>query len=107
MLSALLGAANGSYLTMDTSLAIETIPDKRQSAKFLGLWGVASFIGTALGPMVGGPMLYFVGRTNVAGEYDVKGYEVLMGASVLYFTAAAFVLRGVGGGGASSRVVVP
>lgn len=107
MLSALLGAANGSYLTMDTSLAIETIPDKRQSAKFLGLWGVASFIGTALGPMVGGPMLYFVGRTNVAGEYDIKGYEVLMGASVLYFTAAAYVLRGVGGGGASSRVIVP
>ena len=109
LLSALLGAANGSYLTMDTHLAINTLPDKAGAAKYLGIWGVASFIGTALGPMVGGPLLYFVGKTDVAGTYDIKGYGVLMTASVVYFALAAFVLRGVGGNGkggtAKPRVV--
>jgi hypothetical protein len=60
-----LGAANGMYLTMDTSLAVDTLPTEFEgdagSAQLLGVWGVAAFLGATLGPMIGGPILYFVG----------------------------------------------
>jgi hypothetical protein len=76
-MSVILGAANGVYLTMDTSLAIDALPhdndthhgnvhSKEQSAgssaQMLGIWGVAAFIGSALGPLISGPLLFLLGR---------------------------------------------
>ncbi|KAL7579170.1 hypothetical protein ACA910_011343 [Epithemia clementina (nom. ined.)] len=66
----LLGSANGIYLTMDTSLAVDTLPKGKHledSAQLLGVWGVAAFLGSALGPMIGGPLLYRFGK-QVADE---------------------------------------
>lgn len=80
---------------MDSALAIDTLPNPQEAAKFLGIWGVASFLGTALGPMLGGPALYFVGATDTPGTYSVRGYALLLGLSVVYFVAAALVLRKV------------
>ena len=95
IISGLIGVGNGGYLAMDSALAIDTLPNKHEAAKFLGIWGVASFLGTALGPMVGGPLLYFVGRTDVEGVYSVQGYAILLCMSVVYFVCAALVLRKV------------
>jgi len=65
----ILGGANGIYLTMDTSLAVDHLPKELDdhngesdddadedsgSAQLLGVWGVAAFLGAALGPMIGG-----------------------------------------------------
>ena len=98
-ISAAIGVGNGGYLAMDSSLAVDTLPDRAEAAKYLGVWGVASFVGTALGPVVGGPALYFVGgggrEGREPGTYDVRGYVALLGASVVYFACAAKVLRGV------------
>eukprot|EP00563_Minutocellus_polymorphus_P001669 CAMPEP_0181043974 /NCGR_PEP_ID=MMETSP1070-20121207/13007_1 /TAXON_ID=265543 /ORGANISM="Minutocellus polymorphus, Strain NH13" /LENGTH=550 /DNA_ID=CAMNT_0023122365 /DNA_START=1 /DNA_END=1650 /DNA_ORIENTATION=- len=106
---ATLGSANGVYLTMDTSLAVDTLDvlseleeevaaEKGDNAKdeevtgedsllfsrstemaaeaviskgkkhdgaaqLLGIWGVAGFVGSALGPLVGGPLLFYFGRS--------------------------------------------
>lgn len=59
--SAILGAANGVYITMDTSLAVDALPehgndnnndeDGTGSAQLLGVWGVAAFLGATLGPV--------------------------------------------------------
>ena len=49
------------------------LPNKDESAKYLGIWGVASFIGAALGPMVGGPLLHFCGKTDKEGAYSLTG----------------------------------
>lgn len=95
------GAANGMYLTMDTSLAVDTLPDESAgestSAQLLGIWGVAAFVGSALGPMIGGPLLYLFGSTsdpenNGVEEYTMTGYTVVLGLSTLYFVLSAWSL---------------
>jgi MFS family permease len=87
-----MGGANGMYLTMDTSLAIDTLPSRKDAARFLGIWGVAAFVGTALGPMISGPMLYYFGETSVEGEYGIAGYTALLTLSALYFILSSLSL---------------
>jgi Major Facilitator Superfamily len=100
-----LGAANGMYLTMDTSLAVDTLPSEFEgdsgSAQLLGVWGVAAFLGATLGPMIGGPLLYFVGAKDpdpaqigpAREEYSLAGYAVLLSLSATYFLLSAATLR--------------
>lgn len=99
---AILGAANGVYLTMDTSLAVDTLPDDLDgssgSAQLLGIWGVAAFVGSAFGPMIGGPLLYLFGHKDTpveddVEEYSLTGYAVILGLSSLYFLCSAVTLR--------------
>jgi MFS family permease len=118
-----LGAANGMYLTMDTSLAVDTLPDHNKttnnnsnhnmdsddkegeegSAQLLGIWGVAGFVGSALGPLLGGPLLHVFGSTsgiispnNATAEdhadYSIRGYCVLLSISAFYFALSATIL---------------
>ncbi|GMI27066.1 hypothetical protein TrRE_jg738 [Triparma retinervis] len=100
LVAGVVGIGNGGYLAMDSALAVDTIPDKDLAARFLGIWGVASFIGTALGPLVGGPVLYLVGEGRERGERGMEGfgdngYRALLAMSVCYFGIAARVLRNV------------
>ena len=61
---------------------------------------MAAFLGAALGPMIGGPLLYLVGSKNSengasddgAEEYGLAGYAVLLSLSTLYFLASAWSL---------------
>ena len=104
-----LGGANGMYLTMDTSLAVDTLPkdngiDGSDTAQLLGVWGVAGFCGSALGPLLGGPLLYLVGHQDKMPsdesdmeEYSLKGYTVIICLSAFYFCVSAFLLRYVNG----------
>ena len=100
----ILGGANGIYLTMDTSLAVDTLPGESQDAsgsvghaQLLGVWGVAGFVGSALGPLVGGPLLFAFGRPVLSPEgeveYSIQGYGVVLFLSASYFLASAFVLK--------------
>lgn len=100
----ILGAANGSYLTMETSLAVDTLPDDYEDgpsgghAQLLGVWGVAAFLGSALGPMVGGPFLYLVGSHGPVHEnqdYSIYGYTVVLWLATIYFLLSAISLRWV------------
>jgi hypothetical protein len=68
---------------------------------FFTVWGVAAFLGSALGPMIGGPLLYLVGhsehprRSEEDPDYTIKGYAVILGLSTFYFFVSAVVLRWV------------
>jgi MFS family permease len=104
LLCFILGAANGSYLTMETSLAVDTMPEDYEDgpsgghAQLLGVWGVAAFMGSALGPMVGGPLLYLVGSYGTVvekQEYSVYGYAVVLSLATFYFLLSAVSLRWV------------
>lgn len=99
-----LGGANGVYLTMDTSLAVDTLPSDHQDssggnghAQLLGVWGVAGFVGSALGPLIGGPLLFAFGRPTLSPEgeveYSIQGYGVVLCLSASYFLASALVLK--------------
>eukprot|EP00532_Pseudo-nitzschia_australis_P011175 CAMPEP_0168236190 /NCGR_PEP_ID=MMETSP0140_2-20121125/19380_1 /TAXON_ID=44445 /ORGANISM="Pseudo-nitzschia australis, Strain 10249 10 AB" /LENGTH=583 /DNA_ID=CAMNT_0008169459 /DNA_START=284 /DNA_END=2036 /DNA_ORIENTATION=+ len=97
------GAANGAYLTMETSLAIDALPTEYDdgpsggNAQLLGIWGVAAFLGSAIGPMVGGPVLYVFGSSDEADDqdYTIQGYMLLLSLSAAYFLLSAISLRWV------------
>ena len=86
---------------METSLAVDTLPENYDDgpsgghAQLLGIWGVAAFLGSAIGPMIGGPLLYFVGspRAKDGKDYSIHGYAVVLGLSTLYFLFSAISLR--------------
>jgi hypothetical protein len=139
---ATLGCANGVYLTMDTSLAVDTLDVLSEvqeeaaakkdeiaeeelllssvetaadamknteiqkmhdgAAQLLGIWGVAGFVGSALGPLVGGPLLFYFGSVqqtftavgekeeeDVDKEYSWEGYAVVLTLSAAYFSCSA------------------
>jgi hypothetical protein len=65
------------------------------------VWGVAAFLGSALGPMIGGPLLYLIGHNEHPPgneddpDYTIQGYAVLLGLSSFYFFVSAVALRWV------------
>lgn len=103
MLCFCFGAANGAYLTMETSLAIDTLPkgydhgSSGGNAQLLGIWGVAAFLGSAIGPMTGGPLLYLFGSTGTTEgqDYTIQGYTILLSLSSAYFILSAISLKWV------------
>jgi len=97
------GAANGAYLTMETSLAIDTLPKDYDdgpsggNAQLLGIWGVAAFLGSAIGPMIGGPLLYLFGSSEIVDgqDYTILGYTIILSLSTAYFILSAISLKWV------------
>ena len=89
---------------METSLAIDALPKNHDdgpsggNAQLLGIWGVAAFLGSAIGPMVGGPMLYFFGSAGVSDDqdYTIRGYSIILSLSTVYFILSALSLRWIG-----------
>jgi MFS family permease len=65
----------------------------------LTVWGIAAFLGSAIGPMVGGPLLYFFGsQDGIVDEdqgYTIRGYAVILSLSCFYFFMSALTLRWV------------
>ena len=75
---------DGMYLSVDYSLAIDTLPNRDDAARWLAIWGLASFLGTTIGPGVSGPVLYFM-KGNLPQGADpgvhpntVQGYTALL-----------------------------
>lgn len=91
LITGIVGAANGAYLTMDGSLAFDALPNKEEAARFMGIWGVGAFIGTALGPTIGGPIL-LLNYDADSGGYSIFGYAILLFLSAIYLTASAVIL---------------
>ena len=115
MVVTLLGAANGMYLTMDTSLAVDTLDidsdtdadaddngkatsdgmhEHEGVAQLLGVWGVFGFVGSATGPLIGGLLLTFVGRQDSTFDqfYSFEGYQCLFSLTAVYFLCSAVSL---------------
>lgn len=88
---------------METSLAIDALPKGYDdgpsggNAQLLGIWGVAAFLGSAIGPMVGGPLLYIFGSTGVVEgqDYTIRGYTIILTLSSAYFILSAISLKWV------------
>jgi len=51
------GIGSGAYLSVDYALALDCMPAGKTTAEAFGLWGVAGFLGSTVGPLVGGVLL--------------------------------------------------
>ena len=94
------GFGNGSYQAVDLALAVDTLPDAAESARFMGVWGVGAFVGVCLGPLVGAPLLYVFGRIGdpPPPANGALGYLALfLYGSLAIFASAAVLLRYVRG----------
>eukprot|EP00931_Biecheleriopsis_adriatica_P086682 TRINITY_DN61296_c0_g1_i1.p1 TRINITY_DN61296_c0_g1~~TRINITY_DN61296_c0_g1_i1.p1 ORF type:complete len:541 (-),score=115.27 TRINITY_DN61296_c0_g1_i1:68-1690(-) len=106
MVAAFLGAANGIYLAMDAALALDTLPSGEEAARFMGVWGIGCFLGSALGPVLGGPVLSMCGRSLVdPTAYNFLGYAVLLGFAAFSFLASGALLIFVGGQGRETPMI--
>lgn len=72
------GFGAGSYMSVDYALALKCLPSNKDRAQSFGLWGIAGFIGSCLGPLVTGGVLWIFPGDDVASlhapEYQYKGY---------------------------------
>jgi len=93
LIMGLIGGGQGCYQTMDYCLALDSLPNKKEAARFMGVWGVAAFVGSSLGPTIGGPTLFYFGQTEVPGEFSRKGYAFIWCIGAFYLLVSAFVLR--------------
>lgn len=93
ILMGVIGGAQGCFQTMDYCLALDSLPNQKEAARFMGIWGVAAFVGSSVGPAIGGPTLYYVGQTDVPGSFSRAGYACVWTIGAIYMLISAFVLR--------------
>jgi len=78
----LYGLGAGSYMSVDYALALKCLPTSKESAQSFGLWGIAGFLGSCLGPFLVGGVLFFFPqpgsqpRTWQRSHFQFKGYAL-------------------------------
>eukprot|EP00659_Diplonema_papillatum_P018090 gene18090-27860_t len=60
--AAVYGVGNGCYLAVDYALALDVLPSKSTSGQDLGVWGIAAFLGSSIGPVMWGAVLKLAGK---------------------------------------------
>lgn len=88
--SAYYGLGSGCYLAVDYALALDCLPeDTRGASEVLGLWGISGFLGSAIGPIIGGILLEVFGNWGEGGHYSFNGYVWMhsMGIVAAFFAA--------------------
>merc|ERR1719473_1768958 len=97
----LYGIGSGCYLAVDYALALDCLPPGRGSSELLGLWGIASFLGSSFGPMVGGALLE-VGHVDkeklldgkfASANYSFTGYAAMLSFGIFMSFLAGWVTR--------------
>merc|ERR1712139_347221 len=73
------GLAIGGYLSVDYALALDCLPGPKTNAEAFGLWGIAGFCGSTVGPLVGGMLLDWFGKSpEDPSTYTYFGYTLVM-----------------------------
>jgi len=86
------GIGSGAYLSVDYALALDCMPAKKTTAEAFGLWGVAGFVGTTIGPLVGGMLL----SSTIPGATAQPLHRWASGAEEYSYIGYALVLLGTG-----------
>lgn len=84
----LYGVGYGAYLSVDWALALDAIPDLRNVARDLGVWGIASNLPAVLAPAVGGWLL-------LRYADPALGYRALFLASGIVTLLGSLIVLGV------------
>mmetsp|Transcript_5746 Transcript_5746/g.19597 ORF Transcript_5746/g.19597 Transcript_5746/m.19597 type:complete len:476 (-) Transcript_5746:52-1479(-) len=104
------GLWNGMYLSVDYALAVDCLPSKEESARWLAVWSVACFLGTTIGPLVSGPVLFIF---SVPPDPDAgpdaphrtshNGYRAIMLIGAVWMALSAALLVMIKKGGRPAR----
>eukprot|EP01063_Lacrimia_lanifica_P018451 TRINITY_DN25354_c0_g1_i1.p1 TRINITY_DN25354_c0_g1~~TRINITY_DN25354_c0_g1_i1.p1 ORF type:complete len:494 (+),score=148.73 TRINITY_DN25354_c0_g1_i1:67-1548(+) len=95
--AAIYGLGNGCYLAVDYALALDVLPNKATSAQDLGVWGIAAFLGSSVGPMLWGGLLAAAGREESSESYTFTGYVLMLSGGVAACFGAGISVRFVKG----------
>ena len=83
------GVGYGLYFAVDWALACDTLPDKSQSAKDMGLFHIALTMPQAIIPFFGGPLI-----DALNGPHGNSGYRVVFSSAVVFlFLGTVLVSR--------------
>jgi MFS-type transporter involved in bile tolerance (Atg22 family) len=89
LLGVIYGIGYGAYTAVDWALCLDTLPDKANPAKDLGLFHVADALPRFGIPLLAGAGLYLFNQVQ-----PLLGYRAIFGmAVILYIASAAFVSR--------------
>lgn len=89
-LGCLYGLGIAGYSSVDYALALDCLPEKQKgSSEALGLWGIAGFVGSSMGPFVGGAILQ--SHVSIAGGYTYNGYVIMMSMGIVCFIGCGLV----------------
>lgn len=84
------GVGYGLYFAVDWALACDTLPDKSQSAKDMGLFHIALTMPQAIIPFFGGPLIDHL-NSSLGGH---AGYRVVFSSAVVFlFLGTVLVSR--------------
>jgi len=92
--SCLFGVANGCFISVEFAIGCDTLPDRDEhAAQALGVWGIAAFLGTTLGPVISGPVLFFLSDSDKPEHYSHLGFTVLLAIGAAFVLSSALALR--------------
>lgn len=81
------GIGTATYMSVDYALALDCLPAGKTTAEAFGLWGVAGFLGTTIGPLMGGVLLWLPTQgkwpsvsasRHSSDEYPYIGYAMML-----------------------------
>ena len=81
------GVGYGLYFAVDWALACDTLPDKSQSAKDMGLFHIALTMPQAIIPFFGGPLI-----DALNGPHGNSGYRVVFSSAVVFLFLGTILL---------------
>lgn len=84
-LGAAYGLGYGLYYAVDWALACDTLPDRRRSAKDMGLFHVALTLPQTIVPAIAGFVLDFFNARS-----PNSGYRVVFGSAIVFFALGTF-----------------
>lgn len=87
--AALFGIGLGGILSTGWALAMDSVPELRDVARDLGIWGIATHLPNVIAPLVGGAIL---------AEFDGSraGYQIVFGIAGLSFIATSLLVLRIG-----------
>ena len=83
------GVGYGLYFAVDWALACDTLPDKNQSAKDMGLFHIALTMPQAIIPFFGGPLIDSLNN----GLNGNAGYRVVFSSAVVFLFLGTILVR--------------
>ncbi|MGR4065374.1 MAG: MFS transporter [Vulcanimicrobiaceae bacterium] len=98
--AAAFGLGMGGVYSAGWALAMDSIPDLRDVARDLGLWGIATNLPNVIAPLVGGAVLVYFGGSRT-------GYQVVFALSGASFALASLAVLRVGATPLSSWGAIP